>query len=130
MIPITAIPKTWLIIGLLLLSNGFIFWRLSAAQETIGELRSSVAQLKETNRSNQELIENLNNRYTDLVNERAADLERAEAAVAQARAEAEQLQNRLENSRTEREIIYAENPDANQWGRTVVPGLIADSLRD
>jgi predicted RNase H-like nuclease (RuvC/YqgF family) len=129
MIPINAIPKAWLIVAALALALGAQSWRLDLAQADVDRLEVENANLKSANDQNQTVITGLSEKYNNLVNSRAADLERAEAAVARARLEAEQLKNQLESSRTEREIIYAENSDADQWGRTVVPAAIADSLR-
>lgn len=120
--------KYYIIAGLLI-ALAFTGSLLKNAWDDIARLETEKAQITKANQANVAILEETIQEYDNLVRQREADLRRAEIIAVEVRQRNQALEQALENSRDEREVIYAENPDADQWGRTIVPAAIANSLR-
>lgn len=120
--------KTWAMI-LLALAVGIQTWRLNSAQHKIELHAAEVEKWSSANAANVRAI-----RLLKEANEawaRAADKrgQKAKDAVADLEEWKRAHSQQPEKSKQERRKIYERNPDAAQWGRTVVPSELERVLR-
>lgn len=121
----------------------FAFWfvcaliGMSVVSEQRNDARANLAgeqiksaKLTESNRSNLQVIADLqaaNQAWADVARDQES---RAAQAIQQARAERDAAAAELSQRRQARGNIYATNPDAATWARTRVPVSVLRSLRD
>ena len=86
-----------------------------AAKAANADLAARVQELAATN--------------AELANGRAADRQAAAAAVDALTAKNKTLAAQLAAAKSQREVIYAHDPDAAAWARQPVPAAVADRLR-
>lgn len=120
--------KTWAII-LLALAVGVQTWRLNSAQHKIELHAAEVEKWAGANAANVRairLLKEANEAWAKAADKRGKKAKDAVADLAEWKRTHSQ---QPEKSKQERRKIYERNPDAAQWGRTVVPSVLIDQLR-
>jgi hypothetical protein len=125
----------WLIGGVLLLiaALGVTAYvehvQLQAADARVDAMRIERDTAKAANVELADTVAELQHTNDELANGRAADQRAAAAAVDALAAKNKTLAAQLAVAKSQREVIYAQDPDAAAWARQPVPGAVADRLR-
>jgi hypothetical protein len=103
--------------------------QLQAADARVDAMRIERDAAKAANANLAQRVQELAATNAELANGRAADQRAAAAAVDALAAKNKTLAAQLAAAKSQREVIYAHDPNAATWARQSVPAAVADRLR-